>query len=142
MSKDKAKEDVTEPKGDVSPDTTDLTHRKSAVIASILSLIIPGVGQMYVSKVGRGVKILLSFLVIAYFLSLMSNFLTGDLGLREVTGGEIPNIVAVFWFVGVAVGFIPALILWFWQIRDAYRQAIHYNEALLKLKRKPSKGEF
>jgi len=66
-----------------------VAEEKSEVLAIVLSLIIPGAGQMYCGKIGRGVGIL------------------------------IVTIVLLIVFVGV--------IVYIWQIYDAYKCAKEYN---------------
>src|SRR5437867_806253 len=68
---------------------TSLAEEKSEVLALVLSLVIPGAGQMYCGKIGRGVGIL------------------------------IVTIVLLLFFVGI--------IVYIWQIYDAYKCAQRYN---------------
>jgi len=89
-------------------------ERKDPLIAVILSILLPGVGQIYVGRVLRGVLILI-------LLPLLS----------------MASVVPVFFFsisVGVGTFFafsvlatIIVLILYVWQIYDAYRLAEEHN---------------
>jgi len=72
--------------------TRNSTHPKSAILAAILSLIIPGAGQVYEKKVYRG---------IALFFTVMS------------------ALAVVVWY-GHAAWFIPVITLWLWVVWDAY----------------------
>jgi TM2 domain-containing membrane protein YozV len=67
---------------------------KSKSTAYILSLLIAGVGQMYLGNFGRGVAILISALVIGF---------------------------VSFSVLGM-LGFIPTLIFFIWQIYDAGKE--------------------
>jgi len=52
----------------VGPPRPIILKEKDAGIAAVLSLIIPGLGQMYVGKVGRGIIILLITIVLSVVL--------------------------------------------------------------------------
>lgn len=90
---------------------------KEAILAVVLSVIIPGLGQMYCGKIGRGIGILLL------------------IGLLSVIG-----IVPIFFMMDPVdfnfAGFLAlnvvlsilAFIVYIWQIYDAYRCADDYNK--------------
>lgn len=86
---------------------------KSAGIAVLLSLIIPGAGQMYAGKVGRGVALL----ILAWFL--------------------IPAFVILFlWIFIESTGFawlilsFLVIIFYIFVLYDAYSVAKEYNTFL------------
>jgi len=81
---------------------------KSPGVAAILSLLIPGLGQIYVGRVGRGLLIL--------FIVMPLTFVIASLTLIFV--------------------FLP-LIIWIWQIFDAYNLAKKYNDYLLSIGQPP-----
>ena len=81
---------------------------KSEALAIVLSLLIMGVGQMYMGKVGRGIGILLGCIVLA-----------------------------VIGIVTMGVGYIILLIVYIWQIIDAYNLCKKYNGYLLQNGRPP-----
>ncbi|MGH9021451.1 MAG: hypothetical protein ACRDV0_10670 [Acidimicrobiales bacterium] len=81
---------------------------KSEALAIVLSVLILGVGQMYMGKVGRGIGILL--------------------------GGIFLAVVGIF---TAGVGYIVLLILFIWQIIDAYNLCKKYNAYLFQNGRPP-----
>ncbi len=91
--------------------------RQHSLIAGILSFFIPGMGQIYTGKSGRGATILAAVLVVgnlnAIWLSLY--------GLTTPVAGaswlyEFPRFLHdLFGFYGI--------IFWMWQVVDAYQQA-------------------
>lgn len=68
---------------------------KSVALAVILSIILYGVGQIYLDRVGRGVAIL---------------------------GTGLALSIGLTWYIGFW-GLIPALAFWMWQVYDAYKIA-------------------
>jgi TM2 domain-containing membrane protein YozV len=79
---------------------------KNSGLATVLSLIIPGLGQMYAGQIGRG----LLFLFIGIPLTL---------------------IIAMFFFWLIFPLFLP-LAFWIWNIFDAYNICNEYNRRLLQ----------
>ena len=131
-------EDVKEA---VDTNTTILVLRKNTGIALILSIIIIGVGQMYVGKVGRGIKILLSCIALFIIPPILLVVIAISAEIEKELGSSLPESVWLL-VIGSFLLYIPAVILYVWQIIDAYRQASRYNDALLKLKRKPENTEY
>lgn len=82
--------------------------QKSEALAIVLSVLIAGVGQMYLGKVGRGVGILIGLI-----------------------------ILAVIGIVTLGIGYILGIILFIWQIIDAYNLCRQYNRYLLQNGRPP-----
>lgn len=68
---------------------------KSVALAVVLSIMLSGVGQIYLDRVGRGVAILIAGLALS---------------------------IGLTWFIGIW-GVIPAVAFWIWQIYDAYKIA-------------------
>jgi len=83
------------------------------LIAGILSLLVPGLGQMYAGKGERGAAILVSVMVIG-ILALIWQTLYAVHAL-SLTGYEYP-----FYRVSLIV---YAAVFWIWQVADAYRLA-------------------
>jgi len=86
---------------------------KSEALAIILSLLLAGVGQMYMGKVGRGIGILLGVIIL----------------------GAIGGATIV-----IGIGFIIiiiVIIMFIWQIIDAYNLCKKYNSYLLQNGRPP-----
>lgn len=99
--------------------TVSYTYRKDekeAILAVVLSVLIPGLGQMYCGKVGRGIGILL-LLGLLSFVSLIPLFFIMDPVDFNFTGFFALNVV-----VSVIV-----FIIYIWQIYDAYRCAEDHN---------------
>ena len=89
---------------------------KSPALAGVLSLFIPGIGQIYAGKSGRGAAILIAVIVVG-------NLTTIWLSLYGLTApvvgapwlSEAPRILHDL------LGFY-GLVFWIWQVFDAYRQ--------------------
>ncbi|MCL2146076.1 MAG: hypothetical protein FWH45_02735, partial [Methanomassiliicoccaceae archaeon] len=77
----------------------------------------PGGGQMYAEKMGRGLALLLSSIVIVVFGALISVVAMAP-GSRGGNSG-IPVVI-------LAIAFI--LAFWIWNVYDAYKQANKYND--------------
>jgi len=101
-----------------------VVREKSTGIAVLLSLLWSGLGQLYVGRVGRGLALMMSQLILimagAFFT--VVGVLFGGLG-----GG-----------IGFSVIFYVALFaLWAWNIFDAYKNANVYNDAMMQSGRRP-----
>ena len=79
---------------------------KNSGLAAVLSLIIPGLGQMYAGRIGRGLLFL--FIVV-----------------------PMTVIIAMFFFWLFVPLFLP-LGFWIWNIYDAYNICNAYNWSLLE----------
>jgi TM2 domain-containing membrane protein YozV len=79
---------------------------KNSGLAAVLSLIIPGLGQMYAGQIGRGLLFL--FVVI-----------------------PLTVIIALFFFWLILPLFLP-LAFWIWNIFDAYNICNEYNRRLVQ----------
>jgi signal peptidase I len=99
--------------------TLSYTYRKDEkepLLALVLSILIPGLGQIYCGKVGRGIGILL-LLGMLSFVSLIPLFFIMDPVDFDFAGFFVLNVV-----VSVIV-----FIIYIWQIYDAYRCADNHN---------------
>ena len=79
---------------------------KNSGLAAVLSLIIPGLGQMYAGQIGRGLLFL--FVVV-----------------------PLTVIIALFFFWLILPLFLP-LAFWIWNIFDAYNICKEYNRRLMQ----------
>lgn len=79
---------------------------KNSGLAAVLSLILPGLGQMYAGQIGRG----LLFLLIVV---------------------PLTAIIAVLFFWLILPLFLP-LAFWIWNIFDAYNVCNEYNRRLMQ----------
>lgn len=86
----------------------------------------PGIGHIYVGRIGRGLLILFSGLIL--FIVWIFIFL---LSILAGAGGIIGALVLGIIFI---VGYI---IIWFWQIFDANNLARKYNEIVNATGREP-----
>lgn len=84
--------------------------RKDPLIAVILSILLPGVGQIYVGRVARGILILLLIPLFAVLAFLPGLFM---MGIESFSG-------FIWWSVISTVILLGAYI---WQVVDAYRLA-------------------
>ncbi len=99
-----------------------MTRSQKKVLAGFLSLLIPGLGQMWVGQGGRGAAILIAVII-------AGNLNAIWLSLYALT----PTELDYFW-----VARLPRLlhdlfaaygiIFWIWQVRDAMQQAKVNNE--------------
>jgi hypothetical protein len=89
--------------------------KRSPVIAGILSLVIPGLGQMYAGKEDRGAAILVAGIIIGT-LALIWQTLYIPYSSNQAT---YPYPFYRISLVSYAV------VFWIWQIIDAYRLAKH-----------------
>jgi len=80
-------------------------------IAGALSLLVPGLGQMYTGREERGAAILVSVIVIGT-LALIWQTLYANYA-SNLTGYEYP-----FYRVTLV---IYTVVFWIWQVSDAYR---------------------
>jgi len=87
---------------------------KEPIIAVILSIFLPGVGQMYVGKLLRGILILL-------FLPIFS--VLAFLPALAITNEE--SFYGYLWWTVIAT--IIIIIAYVWQIVDAYKLAEDHN---------------
>ena len=99
-------------------------REKSTGIATLLSFLWAGLGQLYVGRIGRGLGLMLGYLFAVLFglFFVVTGFLFGGIGVA--TGGVV--LFGVFY-----------LVLWVWNIFDAYSLANEYNDALRTTGRRP-----
>lgn len=89
---------------------------KDAGVALILSVIIPGLGQIYCGKVGRGISILVASIILApiiYFFT-CAVFVATESGIAAV--------------IGLLATALISLAIWIWNILDAHDVAKEYND--------------
>ena len=82
-------------------------YEKSEFTAMVLSAVVVGLGQIYMDKVGRGIKMLVLMVLLC------------------VLSGLLFMLTSGLW---VAVLSLP--VLWFYNIYDAYRICKEYNAAV------------
>lgn len=97
--------------------------RKSMAIAVLLSFLIPGVGQLYVGKVPRGVL----YLLVLVALTAASFVLTMNVDVNDVA--SINRAATDPLFIGVT---LASLGMWAFSLYDTYRLVNKYNEASMR----------
>lgn len=101
--------------------TVSYTYRKNEkepILAVVLSLIIPGLGQIYCGKIGRGIGILVLLGLLSGVSLVPMIFIMNPMSF---------NFAGYFAFTVVIS--ILSIIIYIWQIYDAYRCAEDYNRA-------------
>lgn len=88
---------------------------KDTALALILSLIIPGIGQVYCGKVARGIAILIVSILLVPILYL------GYAILFVETESDTALLI------GLLIAGIASFAFWIWNIVDAYNTAKEYN---------------
>ena len=107
-----------------------VVHDKSEGLAAVLSFLIPGLGQIYVGKIGRGIAFLIGGVVLAMFIWVPFLLPMMAVDPESAAGGT----------VALASLILPIIILlayYVYCIYDAYNLAKQYNEYLLTNNRKP-----
>ena len=91
--------------------------KRNPFIAGFLSLLVPGLGQIYSGSGDKGAAILAAVIII------------GNLNLIFlpifITANPDPNVVWAYWIprVGHDVMSVWSIVFWAWAIVDAYRHA-------------------
>lgn len=107
-------------------------HRRSPAVASVLSMFLPGTGQMYAGRPGSG---------IGFLLGTAALFTGGALLYREAeerhaeyrmarepaAAGDRYDETRQFW-IGSLVAFGVGGALWLWNVLDARGSAVTWNE--------------
>jgi TM2 domain-containing membrane protein YozV len=90
-----------------------LSGPKNAALAAILSLILPGLGQIYNGQIGRGI----TFIIIIVILGAIPFILTIFFGFL---------IIFLFWLIFPII-WIISFAFWMYNIYDAYKTANKIN---------------
>ncbi len=83
--------------------------KHSPIAAAMLSLLVPGLGQIYAGKEERGASILVAGIIVGTLALIWQT-----LFIAYRTGAFFPYRAALTAY---------ALIFWIWQVIDAYKQA-------------------
>jgi TM2 domain-containing membrane protein YozV len=94
--------------------------KRRALVAGLLSLFVPGLGQIYCGRANRGVAILVTAIIVA---SLNVIFL-----LVYVAAHPDPQMAWAYWIprIGHDVISIWSVIYWAWAVADAFSLARRY----------------
>jgi hypothetical protein len=95
-------------------------EHKDTVVALLMALMLPGVGHMYAGEVKKGVFILAFFIIIGIAITgaFVGTFMTFD------TGGDMSSAAGL-----ILVGLIITVVIWLYQVYDAYQAALRFNAA-------------
>ena len=117
--------------------------RKEEIIAALLSFLIPGVGQMYVGRITRGIVIFVTPIVVGIFV-VFPILLGGFFASIPITIPTPPqqtpiaqsSLFFVFPIVILVIGLLWLAFL-IWNVFDAYNLARIYNQHLMTTGRPP-----
>lgn len=90
-------------------------NKKSEGLALVLSLLLPGLGEMYVGRIGRGLVLLAAYLLSGVFVTIWLIAVLDEDGAR---------------LAALLIWVVPAVI-WFYAMYDSYMLAKRYNEYVL-----------
>ena len=96
--------------------------KRNPLIAGLLSLLVPGLGQIYGGRSAKGAAILVSAIII------------GNLNLLLVLGFAIadhdPSAASFYWIprIGHDVLAVWSIVFWIWAVVDAYHYVRGQNE--------------
>jgi len=93
-------------------------EHKDVVVALLLSFMLPGAGHMYAGEVKKGMIILAIFFILGMVLAL-AIFATAS----NAYFSSDPISIA---FV-VIIGSVVAVVIWLYQMYDAYQAALRFN---------------
>jgi TM2 domain-containing membrane protein YozV len=112
--------------GQAPPIYTQRVDDKEPFLAIIFSVILAGLGQMYCGKIARGLVILaISIIPSVFILAFMT---IGGMTTYDDFMGILLSIVVVL---------VLYLIFWVWQIYDAYKLSLKWNEEVARNHVKP-----
>jgi TM2 domain-containing membrane protein YozV len=88
--------------------------KRNAFIASVLSLLIPGLGQIYIRKAERGALILIAVIIAGNLNAIwLSTFAVSSTITTNFFSTTLPRLLHdIFAFYGI--------VFWIWQVVDAY----------------------
>ena len=89
---------------------------RNPLLASVLSLLVPGLGQIYGGKVERGAAILIAVIIAGNLNAIwLSLAVTTNPGPQPFYSHMLPRILH---YLFAAYG----VVFWIWQVVDAYQQ--------------------
>jgi hypothetical protein len=102
-------------------------QRKSVAIAVLLSFFFAGLGQLYVDKTKRAVSFIVTFIV----LSIVSTVITTVI-VKSIDYSDVSSLNSLFSNPAFLIITLVSLAFWLYNIYDAYRLAVKYNEASMR----------
>ncbi|HJT86185.1 MAG TPA: zinc ribbon domain-containing protein [Nitrososphaeraceae archaeon] len=109
----------------------------AALIAFIGGIFgLQGVGHIYVGKVGKGIGILISGIIIAFLLIFSTVSLQGIFFFEDDISSSNSGIEVVAIFI-IFISGIAYLVLWIWQIFNARKLAKKFNEIVRTTGKEP-----
>ncbi|MCL2031696.1 MAG: hypothetical protein FWG96_00235 [Methanomassiliicoccaceae archaeon] len=100
-------------------------NEKSSGVAAVLSFLWAGAGQIYVGRIGRGLALMFSYLLIYAVLFVVGFVIALEM---ESFGGFIVLMISMGVFT---------LAFWIWNIYDAYKLSNEYNDYLRSHGKRP-----
>ena len=101
------------------------SRKKSVALTTILAILVPGVGHIYVGKIKSGVVILVIGVVSYLILSFVADLLTPDGDLTQLLEKDIS---IAFVILGLVVGLLAFFV---WQIVNARKECRKYNSSIV-----------
>jgi TM2 domain-containing membrane protein YozV len=105
-------------------------HEKSAGLAAVLSFLFMGLGQIYADKIKRGVVLIamhIIMLVVIYGIIIFGTLVTTTPSHIYTSGNYFEHNINVAAIVVIIVLLVAYLVIWIWNIFDAYNLAKEYN---------------
>ncbi|MGB8311762.1 MAG: DUF6677 family protein [Halobacteriota archaeon] len=98
--------------------------KRNAFLAGLLSLLIPGLGHIYIRKSERGAAILIAVIIVGNLNAIwLSVFASSNTVPVTFFSGTFPRLLHdIFALYGI--------IFWIWQAVDAYHLAKSFNDAV------------
>lgn len=84
--------------------------KRAPPVAAVLSLLVPGLGQIYAGRQERGAAILVAGIIVGTLALIWQTLFIS----YRAAGSFFPYRAALT---------VYALVFWIWQVADAYRQA-------------------
>ncbi len=110
------------------------SSRKSIPATVILSLLVPGSGQVYLGKIRKGYQIFTLFSILAFVAFLLFSFVN-DFALKDAASGALGPLSDAIFGMSLVIGSSGAIVVvafWVILIRDAYRICKKINRSFDK----------
>lgn len=103
--------------------------KKQPLLAALLSLIVPGAGQIYAGRNHKGAIIIFAAIVIANLNILILPLIAMANPVLPAPAGD-PRALWAYWIPRIVhdVASLWCIVFWMWVVADAYRVAKRYNK--------------
>ncbi len=95
-------------------------ENKDTMVAILLAFILPGAGHMYAGEMKKGILILASLFILAILSALVW---LAAVWSTDASGNPFPSALVFI------AAIIIAVVIWLYQIYDAYQAALRFNSA-------------